>query len=437
MKNKIKPSILPGFMELTPKNQLIFNEMICKFIKVYERNGCLPMDTPVIEKEEILLAKSAGETEKQIYRIEKADKKQALRFDLTVPFARYVAQYMNELKFPFKRYQLGKVYRGERNQRGRYREFYQLDVDIVGINKLAIQNDALVISLAAEALESIGLKDYTFQINNRKIINGFLELLKVPNKAVIFGLIDKIDKIGQDACFNLLIDYIGKEKAEYLMKILNFQGSSKEVLSFLKTVVDEISVSKGNEVETRQQLLEGIEELGKVIEILEVLGVDERNYQIALKIIRGLDYYTGTIFETVINNYETYGSVCSGGRYDDLTQLYTEQKIPGVGISIGVTRLFFVLQEIGFWVEKQIGLVDYLICPLGDTIKTCVTVKNKLQAQGNKVEIYLEEGNLKKQLNYANVQGIPYVVIIGEDEVSTGEMVVKNMTTGEQNKQMM
>ncbi|MDY3368721.1 HisS family protein [Zhenhengia yiwuensis] len=381
MTKKIKPSILPGFMELPPKEQLIFNDIVSKMSKVYEQNGCMPMDTPLIEKEEILLAKSAGETEKQVYRIDKEKNKQALRFDLTVPFARYVVQHMNELDFPFKRYQFGKVYRGERNQKGRYREFYQLDIDIVSPRKLDITNDAFVISLAAQAFESIGLKDYRFQISNRKILSGLLEMLGIAEQQEVMGIIDKYDKIGKENC------------------------------------------------------IKGIEELEEVINTVRLLGVNEQNLRVELKIIRGLDYYTGTVFETVIERNENYGSICSGGRYDNLAELYTDMKIPGVGISIGITRLFFVLKEIGFVGSYTLeDTLDYLISPIGNTLKECIEVNQALQKQDIKSEIYLNKDPLKKQLSYADAKEISTVIIIGEDEVEKGQLIIKNMKTGEQTK---
>lgn len=441
MRNKIKPSILPGFMELNPKEQLIFNDIVNKITKVYERNGCLPIDTPIIEKEEILLAKSAGETEKQIYSIAREDKKQALRFDLTVPFARYVVQHMNDLVFPFKRYQLGKVYRGERNQKGRYREFYQLDVDIVSINKLDIRNDALVISLAAQAFDSIGLNQYTFQISNRKILSGVLSTLEIDNKQEVMSIIDKYDKIGKDKCLELIEQAIGRENSSYIIKLLGLAGSNLEIIeqlrAFNQRLQEEFNINSGKEELNIGvfELLEGINEIEEVIKTLSILGVSDKNYKIDLKIIRGLDYYTGTIFETVINDNEKYGSICSGGRYDNLAELYTDTKIPGVGISIGITRLFFVLKEIGFLEKyKNSSGVDYLIVALGETLVQCVEINKKLQANRFKTEIYLNGGTLKKQLVYADAQGIPKVIIIGENEINEGVVVVKDMLTGEQCK---
>lgn len=332
-KNIIKPSILPGFMELLPMEQQIFNDIVSKITKVYEENGCLAIDTPIIEKAEVLLAKSGGETEKQVYSFQKGKNNLALRFDLTVPFARYVAQYYNDLVFPFKRYQIGKVYRGERNQRGRYREFYQCDIDVIGKEKLSINNDAWVISLASKAFKSIGLSKYRFQISNRKILKGVLDELKIDNTKEVIMLIDKYDKIGKELFYIELEKFIGNERSKYIKELLEINGTNKE------------KIQKLSGVNIRNKyFIEGLEELKKVCLMLSILGVDDKEFEINLKIIRGLDYYTGTVFETILLGNESYGSICSGGRYDNLAENYTNNILPGVGISIGLTRLFFILR---------------------------------------------------------------------------------------------
>ncbi|MVX66521.1 histidine--tRNA ligase [Clostridium chromiireducens] len=420
--NKIKPSILPGFMELLPREQQIFKDIIRKITNVYEKNGFLEMDTPIIEKSEVLLAKSAGETEKQVYRFNKGSNDLSLRFDLTVPFARFSAQYFNELTFPFKRYQIGKVYRGERNQRGRYREFYQFDVDIIGNNKLSINNDALVISMVSMAFKAIGLKDYKFQISNRKILSSVLKELEITNTTEVMILIDKYDKIGASEFESSLIELIGKEKSDYINKIININGSNEEILAELK----KLDVNS-------EEFKKGIEEIETVRKMLEILGVDDNEYTINLKIIRGLDYYTGTVIETFLIGNENYGSICSGGRYDNLAENYTDNILPGVGISIGLTRLFFVLKEIGFLdnykVEKSI---EYLIIPIGGTLEYCVEIYKMLLAKGKYTEIYLEDDKLKKKLNYANKLAIPNVILIGENEVLKREIKIKDMASGEE-----
>ena len=419
--NLIKPSILAGFMELLPEEQAIFNDIADKIKNVYEKNGCRGIDTPIIEKAEVLLAKSGGETEKQVYSFEKGKKNLALRFDLTVPFARYCAQYYNDLVFPFKRYQIGKVYRGERNQKGRYREFYQCDVDVIGREKLSIDNDAWVISLASKAFKKIGLTDYKFQISNRKILKGIFNEMEVHNTSEIMTLIDKYDKIGKNEFISECENILGKEKSSYLNKILDIDGSSENIFEYF------------NKLNIKNlEFCEGINELKRVTEILEVLGVSKSEYIINLKIIRGLDYYTGTVFETLLCGNESYGSICSGGRYDNLAGKYTDKILPGVGISIGLTRLFFVLKEIGFIKNYKIeNKFDYLILPIGDTLNYCGIVLKSLQEKGYGAAIYFENDSLKKQLKYADKCGASNVIIIGEDEMKTNVVTIKNMISGQ------
>lgn len=419
---KIKPSILAGFMELLPIEQRKFNDIVERITKVYEENGCLPIDTPIIEKAEVLLAKSAGETEKQVYAFQKGSNNLALRFDLTVPFARYTAQYFNDLTFPFKRYQIGKVYRGERNQRGRYREFYQCDVDIIGKEKLSVKNDALVISLASKAFKAIGLKDYKFQISNRKILSALLSSLNIENSIDIMILIDKYDKIGEKTFKEELFKLVDKESAYIINKVLNINGSKDKVLKELESL---------NIQDEKFDI--GLKELKEVTTTLDLLEVDANEYIINLKIIRGLDYYTGTVFETLLINNEEYGSICSGGRYDNLAENYTNDILPGVGISIGLTRLFFVLKEIGFIETYKLpSKVEYLIIPIGDTLKYCGEVYKKLNESGKAVEIYFEDDKLKKKLNYANKLEIPNIILLGDEEEANKTINIKNMITGKQ-----
>lgn len=423
-KNIIKPSILAGFMELLPKEQEIFNDIVDKITEVYKKNGCMPMDTPIIEKAEVLLAKSGGETEKQVYSFQKGKNNLALRFDLTVPFARYAAQYYNDLIFPFKRYQLGKVYRGERNQKGRYREFYQCDVDVIGKNKLSIYNDAWVISLADKAFREIGIENYKFQISNRKILKGILSELEIENTSEVMILIDKYDKIGEKCFENELINVIGDEKSKYLSKILNIQGTNKKILDEL------LKLEIKNDC-----FIEGLKELSQVTATLEDLDIEDTQFRINLKIIRGLDYYTGTVFETILTGNEEYGSICSGGRYDNLAENYTENILPGVGISIGITRLFFVLKEIGFIDSYKIkNKLDYLIIPIGDTVGYCIKIMKYLQQKGYGVSVYFEEDSLKKKMNFANKLGVENVILIGEEEMARNEISIKNMNSGEDKK---
>lgn len=421
-KNIIKPSILPGFMELLPKEQRVFDDIVSKIAKVYEENGCLSIDTPIIEKAEVLLAKTGGETEKQVYSFQRGKNNLALRFDLTVPFARYVAQYYNDLTFPFKRYQIGKVYRGERNQRGRYREFYQCDVDIIGKDKLSINNDALVISLASKAFKSIGLREYRFQISNRKILKGILNELKVDEVNEVMILIDKYEKIGKDLFLSELVKIIGVEKSDFINKILDITGTNKQIINELRKL----------DIKDKHYI-DGMKELNLVYSILLMLGVNEEEFEINLKIIRGLDYYTGTVFETVLLGNESYGSICSGGRYDNLAEKYTNNILPGVGISIGLTRLFYVLKEIGFIDNYKVNMsLEYLIIPIGDTLEYSLEVMRALEEKELMAAVYFEEDSLKKKLNYANKIGVENVILIGEEEVKRKKVKIKNMISGKE-----
>ncbi|ADL53068.1 histidine--tRNA ligase [Clostridium cellulovorans] len=420
----IKPSILAGFMELLPKEQEIFNDIVDKITAVYKNNGCMAIDTPIIEKAEVLLAKNGGETEKQVYSFQKGKNNLALRFDLTVPFARYVAQYYNELTFPFRRYQLGKVYRGERNQKGRYREFYQCDVDVIGKDKLSINNDAWVISLADKAFKEIGLLDYQFQVSNRKVLKGILIEQEIENVTEIMILIDKYDKIDKKSFEDQITNIIGQEKSKYLNNILDIQGSNEEILAGLTKLQIK-----------NEYFLEGINELRQVKAMLEHLDVASERFRINLKIIRGLDYYTGTVFETILIGNESYGSICSGGRYDNLAGSYTENLLPGVGISIGITRLFFVLKEIGFIGNYRIkNKLDYIIIPIGETLDYCMEVTKYLEKKGFGVTVYFEDNPLKKKMNYANKLGVEKVILIGEDERLNNEIKIKDMMSGDERK---
>ena len=420
-KNFIKPSILPGFMELLPNEQRIFDDIATKILKVYEKNGCYPIDTPVIEKADVLLVKSGGETEKQVYAFQKGKNDLALRFDLTVPFARYVAQHINELEFPFKRYQLGKVYRGERNQRGRYREFYQLDIDVINKDKLSVDNDAWVISLASQAFKEIKLPNYKFQISNRKILSGIFEYLQIENTFETMNLIDKYDKMPANEFQAELEKLIGEEKSNFINKIMSIDGNSAQIINQLKGF------------DINETYAEGVNEIGRVVKMLEILKVDEKEYDINLKIIRGLDYYTGTVFETKLVGNESYGSICSGGRYDNLAENYTDTVLPGVGISIGLTRLFFVLQEIGFIDTYNLNRSDdFIILPLGDTMDYCSIILDKLLANGSRASIYFDDASLKKKMKYANNLKIQKVIIVGEEEVKNKIVKIKDMVSGEE-----
>lgn len=424
-KEIVKPSILPGFMELLPQDQILFNKILEKIQKVYERYGFIPIDTPVIEKSEVLLAKGGGETEKQVYRFNKGSSDLSLRFDLTVPLARYVAEHMSDLTFPFRRYQIGKVYRGERNQKGRFREFYQCDIDIIGNGKLSIINDAEIPSIIFSIFNEIGLKEFKIHINNRKIMNGVFEHFEVLNKVEALRIVDKIDKIGVEAVKEELekID-ISAENIKSIIEFINIKGTNDEILDALTKL--EIS---------NQSYAEGLDELLKVVHYMRCFGVPEDNFIIDLRITRGLDYYTGTVYETLLDKYPKIGSVCSGGRYDNLAEYYTKEKLPGVGISIGLTRLFYQLKEAGIIESKGVStLTKVLVIPVDDSIDYCINIASKLRENGIVSEVYLEEGKISKKLNYGNKLGIANVILIGNDEAESGILTLKDMNTGNQYK---
>lgn len=418
----VKPSLLPGFMELTPREQVAFNHVYDVIRKNYESFGFLPIDTPIIEKSEILLAKTGGDTEKQIYTMTKGSTDMALRFDLTVPLARYVAQHMEELAFPFKRYQIGKVYRGERNQRGRFREFYQCDVDVIGNGSLSIVNDAQIPSIIYKIFKELGFENFKIRLNNRKILDGFLRSLNIDSYIEVLRIVDKIEKIGEAKVREELKQYITSDEAmDTLIKFITATGTNDEKISMLK-----------NMGVTHEKFIEGVEELETVNKYIKVLGVPDKNYIIDFKITRGLDYYTGTVYETFLDDYPEFGSVCSGGRYDNLAQYYTDKKLPGVGISIGLTRLFWSFMESNIVDLNKNAVMDALVIPMDEDFQYGIEVCNKLRAAGLKVDIYLESGKFPKKMKYANKLGIPNVIIIGENEKAENKIVVKNMVSGEQ-----
>lgn len=422
-KQIIKPSTLPGFMELLPADQIVFNNILDIIRRNYENSGFVPMDTPIIEKTEILLAKGGQETDKQIYRFTKGSNDISLRFDLTVPFARYTAQHMSELAFPFRRYQIGKVFRGERNQKGRYREFYQCDIDVIANGSLSIINDAELPSIIYSIFKEIGLSSFKIHINNRKILNGFFNSLKVSNTVDILRIIDKVDKIGVDAVSEELENIgIDKVTVEKIINFISISGTNKEILDLLEKLNVEDDVFN-----------EGLEELKKVVYYINYFGVPEENYIIDLKIARGLEYYTGTVYETILDDYPNIGSICSGGRYDDLAGYYTNQRLQGVGISIGLTRLFSQLKELGILkANSSSSLTKVLVVSMDDDMSYSINVVKKMRENNINTEAYLEENKFAKKLSYANKLGIPYVIIIGEDEIKSNLLTLKNMNTGEQ-----
>lgn len=421
-KNIVKPSILPGFMELTPEDQILFNEMKDTIRKNYEKFGFLPIDTPIIEKSEVLLVKSGGETEKQVYRFEKGSTDMSLRFDLTVPLARYVAQHYSELNFPFRRYHIGKVYRGERNQRGRFREFYQCDIDIIGNNSLDIINDAEIPSIIYSTFKDLGFESFTIKINNRKLLKGFFESLNINDSTLVLRAIDKLDKIGIEGVEKELKELgLSEETIEKIKSFIEIKGSNDEILENLK------ALDIDNEI-----FQEGLQELDTVVKYIGLFGVPEENYKIELTIARGLDYYTGTVYETFLDEYPSIGSVCSGGRYDNLASHYTKQKLPGVGISIGLTRLFYQLTEAKIIEAEEKSLTKALVLPMKGFTDEGVKTVNALRKEGIYSQVYLDSGKVGKKFNYADKLNIPYVIVLGQDEVENNLYSLRDMKTGEQ-----
>ncbi|MGI5976801.1 MAG: histidine--tRNA ligase [Candidatus Limivicinus sp.] len=424
---KVSPRTLSGFMELLPGQQMKMERMMELLRKNYSAFGFTPLDTPLIESSEVLLAKGGGETEKQIYRFTKGDSDIALRFDLTVPLAKYVAAHYGELSFPFRRYQIGKVYRGERAQRGRFREFYQADIDIIGDGKLDIINEAEIPSIIYRTFNALGLKKFKIRVNNRKILNGFYAMNGMSEKAgEIMRAVDKLDKIGPEKLKQLLIEDVKMLpcKVENVLDFMAIKGSNAEV-------IESLSRYRGmNEI-----FDQGLDELTTVTKYLSQFGVPEENFAIDLTIARGLDYYTGTVYETVMTEHPEIGSVCSGGRYDNLAEFYTDKQLPGVGISIGLTRLFYVLDEQGLLSDEIItSPCDVLVIPMTEDLGYAIEAATELRTAGLRTQLYGEKKKFKAKMNYANKISVPYAVIVGEDEIAQGLLSVKNMETGVQEK---
>lgn len=420
---KTEPRTLPGFMELLPNEQILFDQMKQKIEDSYKTFGFLPIDTPIIESSEVLLAKAGGETEKQIYRFTKGDNDLSLRFDLTVPLAKYVAKNYGNLNFPFRRYQIGKVYRGEKAQKGRYREFYQCDIDIIGDGELDIINDAEIPSVIYSTFRKLGFENFTVKINNRKILNGLYESIgQKENSVEIMRIIDKIEKIGEDAV------------KEEISKLGVSDNDIEKIINFIK--IDGTSDEKIEKLENLQidneTYLMGVNELKEVINNIRLFGVPEKNFTVDLTIARGLDYYTGTVYETFLNEYRELGSVCSGGRYENLAENYTDRKLPGVGISIGLTRLFYKLNELNLIKADKKSISNILIIPMTEKKEVPFKLSTDLRQLGVNTEIYLSDKKIKAKMKYADKLEIPYVVVIGDEEIETKKIKLKNMTTGEE-----
>jgi len=424
---KVSPRTLSGFMELSPKEQMKMEAMMEILRRSYSLYGFTPLDTPVIESAEVLLAKGGGETEKQIYRFSKGESDLALRFDLTVPLAKYVAGHYSELSFPFRRYQIGKVYRGERAQRGRFREFYQADIDVIGDGKLDIINEAEIPAIIYSTFTRLGLKNFKIKVNNRKLLNGFYAMNGMSEKAgEIMRTVDKLDKIGEKKVKQLLVDEVKMypDKAENVLDFMAITGSNAEVIARLEDY-------RGMDAQFDQ----GLDELITVTKYLADFGVPEENFALDLTIARGLDYYTGTVYETEMTRHPEIGSVCSGGRYDNLAEYYTDKQLPGVGISIGLTRLFYVLNEQGLLSDEIITApCDALVLPMTEELGPAVAAATALRQSGVRTQLYGEKRKFKAKMSYADKLGALFVVLLGEDEIREGLLSVKDMASGEQKK---
>lgn len=419
---KVIPRTLPGFMELKPNEQILFNQIKEKIEESYKRFGFLPLDTPILELSEVLLAKAGGETEKQIYRFTRGDDL-AMRFDLTVPLAKYVSKNYGELQFPFRRYQIGKVYRGERPQKGRFREFYQADIDIIGDGELSIMNDAEIPSIIYTTFKSLGFDDFTIRINNRKILNGLFEYLNIVELSTeIMRIIDKLEKIGKENVkLELLKLNIEEEIVDKILEFISISGDNEEKIESLERL------NIKNEVFEK-----GLFELKEVVKYIRLFGVPEENFSIDLTIARGLDYYTGTVYETFLDNYREIGSVCSGGRYDNLAENYTDESLPGVGIAIGVTRLFDQLNDLKLIKTEKESISDVLVISTSDDVSECLPIANTFRKEGINTEVYMNDKKMKAKFKYADKLKIPYVAIIGEDELKENKVSLKNLVTGKQ-----
>jgi len=423
---KVQPRTLSGFMELLPEQQVLMESIMQTLRDTYSLYGFTPLDTPIIEASEVLLAKGGGETEKQIYRFSKGDSDLSLRFDLTVPLAKYVALHYGELAFPFRRYQIGKVYRGERSQRGRFREFYQADIDMIGDGKLDVSNEAEMPAIIYQVFNRLGLRKFQVRVNNRKILNGFYEMLGLSKQAGdVMRTVDKLEKIGADKVKGLLMELgVPEEKAGEILGFIAITGSNEQVLEALEAY-------RG-----RNELFDlGLDELKTVVKYLGGFGVPEENFAVDLTIARGLDYYTGTVYETFMVEHPEIGSICSGGRYDNLAEYYTDKILPGVGISIGLTRLFFILNEQGLLNgERNTAPADVLLLPMVEDLSPAVELATRFRNAGVRVQLYGEQKKFKAKMNYADKIGVPFVVFLGEDEIREGVVACKDMVSGEQTK---
>ena len=437
----IKPRTPPGVMELLPRDQIAFQRMLDTIRRNYERFGFLPVETPVMELSEVLLTKSGGETERQVYFVQstgalgKAAQGEgdglpelALRFDLTVPLARYVAEHEHDLAFPFRRYQMQRVYRGERAQRGRFREFYQCDIDVVGKDSLSTRFDAEIPAVIHAVFSELAIGRFTIQLNNRKLMRGFFEAQGVVDpdlQARVLREVDKLDKRGADYVRETLTGDGFGLSPESVAAILAFVGIRSTSHADALARLDALDPSNG-------ALQEGVAELREVLELVRALGVPESDYALNFSIARGLDYYTGTVYETTLDDYPQIGSICSGGRYENLASHYTKSKLPGVGISIGLTRLFWQLREAGL-VKTADSSVQVLVTQMdAESLPHCLSLARELRDAGLNTEVVMEPSKLARQFKYADKAGIRFVTVLGADEIGKGTVTVKDLRRADQ-----
>lgn len=417
----VQPRTPSGFPEYLPEEQLEFNRLMSIIRDTYERYGFSPIDTPDLELSEVLLTKSGGETEQQVYRFAKGGNDLTMRFDLTVPLARYTAQHEGKLVFPFRRYHIGKVHRGERAQAGRFREFYQCDIDVIGSNSPII--DAEFPAVINEIFEKFNFGEFTIRLNNRMILNGFFEgigLVRVAKE--VLRIVDKIEKISRDELIAEL-RALRLDDAQ-IDQVINFT----EISGDNDTVLDQL---KATDIKS-DEFQDGIEKLEAVVKALRIMGVPENRFKVDLKIARGLDYYTGTVYETMLDEYPEVGSVCSGGRYDNLASHYTKTELPGVGISIGLSRLFYKLRELGVIDPSVMSPARVVVMPFSDTqIPAALEAASVLRAEGVPVMLYSEPNIIKKKMKYADKMGFDWTILIGDQEIEAGVVSLKNMKTGE------
>jgi len=433
------PRTMPGVLELLPRDQIAFQAMLDGVRHGFELYGFLPIETPAIEYSDVLLTKTGGETERQVYFVQSTgalgtgagEKPElALRFDLTVPLARYVAEHERDLAFPFRRYQMQPVYRGERAQRGRFREFYQCDIDVIGKDDLPIRYDAEIPAVIHAVFSALDIGAFTIQINNRKLMRGFLEglgLADVETQTRMLREVDKLDRRGAEHVHAVLTgEAFGLSRA-VAQRVLDFVKIRSASLSNAHAELEAL----GSGSETFEQ---GRAELREVLDTVTAFGVPESAFALNLSIARGLDYYTGTVYETSLNDHPEIGSICSGGRYDNLAGQYTKSKLPGVGISIGLTRLFWQLREAEL-LRAPGGGVEALVTQMDETRwPECLAIARELRDAGIATELVLEHGKLGKQLKYADRIGAHFALVLGQDEAARGVVAVKDLRTGEQSE---